>query len=147
MGAGGVMVILTNPIWMIKTRLQIQVAAPPDPNNEFRNYTGPVNAAKTIVKQEGFRALYRGFVPAMMLTSHGGVQFMTYEKLKSFFGYKTMYVGLGSEALELGRENERRGGNDGNEERCDECCCRGASLLANDAQRAAIVLTTNSLHH
>jgi len=59
--------------------------------DKFRNYTSPLNAVRTIFKQEGALAFYRGFVPAMMLTSHGGVQFATYEKLKHVFGYKEKF--------------------------------------------------------
>lgn len=35
--------------------------------------------------------MYRGFLPAMMLTSHGGVQFASYERLKKTFGYKRKF--------------------------------------------------------
>ena len=47
------------------------------------------DAARTIVREEGLLALYKGAAPAMMLTSHGGVQFVTYEYLKSNFGTYT----------------------------------------------------------
>jgi solute carrier family 25 folate transporter 32 len=36
-------------------------------------YTGMFDAARTIVREEGVAALYKGAVPALLLTSHGGV--------------------------------------------------------------------------
>jgi len=41
------------------------------------------------VREEGPLALYKGATPAMMLISHGGVQFGTYEYLKTHFGTYT----------------------------------------------------------
>ena len=113
--AGACMVALTNPVWLIKTRLQLQnsklheqltssssslsssssssvqqlqqqqsktkkqqqVVKPP--------YRGVLHAAYTIVKEEGILALYKGSIPALMLVSHGGIQFVSYEFLKGHF--------------------------------------------------------------
>jgi solute carrier family 25 folate transporter 32 len=90
--AGAVMVCLTNPVWLIKTRLQLQprikkfpVAKEPG-FSPGKQYTGMVDAAKTIVREEGLLALYKGAVPALILTTHGGVQFVSYEFLKRHFG-------------------------------------------------------------
>jgi solute carrier family 25 folate transporter 32 len=49
-------------------------------------YKNMVDAAKTIVQEEGALALYKGALPALMLVSHGGVQFVVYEYLKLHFG-------------------------------------------------------------
>lgn len=88
-GAGAVMVILTNPIWLIKTRMQLQIRGVAL-NNIGKDvkapYNGMLDAARTIVREEGPLALYKGAVPAMMLVSHGGVQFVAYEFLKDKFG-------------------------------------------------------------
>jgi len=48
-------------------------------------YKGLIDAALTISREEGFMALYKGAIPALMLTSHGGVQFVAYEYLKKHF--------------------------------------------------------------
>ena len=45
-----------------------------------------MDAVRTIIKEEGFTGLYKGSIPALMLVSHGGVQFVVYEFLKGHFG-------------------------------------------------------------
>mmetsp|Transcript_35450 Transcript_35450/g.72493 ORF Transcript_35450/g.72493 Transcript_35450/m.72493 type:complete len:466 (+) Transcript_35450:103-1500(+) len=108
--AGACMVVCTNPIWLIKTRLQLQnsklhqqlstpsaastvvssttttSAAQQLPKQQVKPpYRGLIHAAYTIVKEEGILALYKGSIPAMMLVSHGGIQFVAYEFLKGHF--------------------------------------------------------------
>ena len=91
--AGACMVALTNPLWLIKTRLQLQNARLQqqisNPNGTAASikppYRGLSHAAYVIVKEEGFLALYKGSIPALMLVSHGGIQFVSYEFLKSKF--------------------------------------------------------------
>ncbi len=42
-----------------------------------------LDALVSIIRHEGgIRGLYRGIIPAFLLTSHGAVQFVTYEELK-----------------------------------------------------------------
>lgn len=95
--AGAVMVIITNPVWLIKTRMQLQMKKIQSQGEGGGNsllagekvkrpYSGMIDAARTIVREEGPLALYKGAIPAMMLVSHGGVQFVAYEFLKSHFG-------------------------------------------------------------
>jgi len=102
--AGTIMVALTNPIWLVKTRLQLQLrqiaehstttsasastlASSADPSAVKalgrRPYTGFIDAISTIVREEGILALYKGSIPALMLVSHGAAQFVVYEKMKS----------------------------------------------------------------
>jgi len=49
------------------------------------HYTGMTDALKKVWKLEGVRGLYRGFVPGMFGVSHGAIQFMTYEEMKTVY--------------------------------------------------------------
>lgn len=76
--AGGLVCVLTNPVWLVKTRLQLQT-----PEHQTRLYSGFHDALKTVVKDEGWKALYKGIVPGLFLqVSHGAIQFTAYEELR-----------------------------------------------------------------
>lgn len=99
--AGGIMVLITNPIWLIKTRMQLQLKKSSELHN-IRPYRSILDAASRIVRGEGPLALYKGTGPALLLTSHGGVQFVVYEYLKKHFHFrraKRASNGLDSTAL------------------------------------------------
>lgn len=74
--AGGLTVLLTNPIWVIKTRMELQ-------QSNAEHYRGTIDAFRQIRHQEGIAGLYRGILPALILTSNGAIQFMIYEDLKA----------------------------------------------------------------
>ncbi|XP_073014423.1 folate transporter 1, chloroplastic isoform X1 [Typha latifolia] len=76
--AGALVCLFTNPIWVVKTRLQLQT-----PNYHHRPYSGFYNALRTILKEEGWRALYKGLGPGLFLViTHGAIQFTVYEELR-----------------------------------------------------------------
>lgn len=84
--AGASMVALTNPVWLIKTRMQLQMKrTAKELHMRKQPYNGMLHAARTIIREEGFWALYKGSGPALLLVSHGGVQFVVYEFLKRLF--------------------------------------------------------------
>lgn len=74
--AGVLTVGVTNPMWLVKTRMQLQ-------SGEQVTYSA-AKVAKGIFQQDGIAGFYRGVMPALILTSHGAVQFAIYEKLKLF---------------------------------------------------------------
>ncbi|KAK6150621.1 hypothetical protein DH2020_015553 [Rehmannia glutinosa] len=74
--AGGLVCFCTNPIWLVKTRLQLQTP------QQARPYSGFHDALRTILKEEGWRALYKGLVPGLVLVTHGAIQFTAYEELR-----------------------------------------------------------------
>jgi solute carrier family 25 folate transporter 32 len=101
--AGACMVALTNPIWLIKTRLQLQnsrlqnqLSQPQTTTKSTQRvrppYRGLFHAAYIIGQEEGMLAFYKGSTPALMLVSHGGIQFMAYEFMKGHF---TIYASNG----------------------------------------------------
>ncbi|KAE8348744.1 mitochondrial carrier [Aspergillus coremiiformis] len=76
-GAAGMLTsILTNPIWVIKTRMLSTSSRIP---GAYASFT---TGASQIYYSEGIPGFYRGVLPALFGVSHGALQFMAYEKLK-----------------------------------------------------------------
>ncbi|GAB4819511.1 hypothetical protein N2152v2_006557 [Parachlorella kessleri] len=135
--AGALVCLLTNPIWVVKTRLQLQrggtlagqqaaagaklagsaltaaagVAAAPG-----GNYRGFVDALTQIARQEGVRGLYKGLLPSLLLVSHGAIQLAVYEELKSlaqsFQGFSGSSIASLSNGSSSGLTSSSSGGND-----------------------------------
>ena len=55
---------MTNPIWMIKTRLQLQTV---QSGSNVVPYRGAIDALRRIVREEGFATLWKGLGPALGL--------------------------------------------------------------------------------
>jgi len=88
--SGVVMVFVTNPVWLIKLRLQLQMKRTASEHLHAKNitqYDGFVDAFRKIIKADGVLGLYKGTGPALLLTSHGGVQLVVYEFLRKYFHY------------------------------------------------------------
>ncbi|XP_067837576.1 solute carrier family 25 member 32-like [Heptranchias perlo] len=97
--AGAMTLCITNPIWVTKTRLVLQYDAGVDPSK--RQYKGMFHALSKIYLNEGIRGLYKGFVPGLLGTSHGALQFMAYEELKKEYSkYKKMATDAKLNSLE-----------------------------------------------
>jgi solute carrier family 25 folate transporter 32 len=79
--AGAAVAVLTNPIWVAKTRLQLQ-RRPTGAQADGARYSGLLHALRRIAADEGLRCLYRGLGPSLALVSHGALQFTAYEALK-----------------------------------------------------------------
>lgn len=96
--AGATVCMITNPIWLIKTRLQLQRGTPSSSplgqalgaagaaasaGRSSMQYTGFADALSKIFRAEGIRGLYKGLGPSLLLQStHGAIQFSVYEELK-----------------------------------------------------------------
>lgn len=79
--AGLMTSVATNPIWVIKVRLQLQRAGKVlSPG--YKPYKGFVDGLRSILREEGMRGFYRGIGPSVWLVSHGALQFTMYERLK-----------------------------------------------------------------
>ncbi|OAD77827.1 hypothetical protein PHYBLDRAFT_16653 [Phycomyces blakesleeanus NRRL 1555(-)] len=73
--AGLVTATATNPIWVIKTRLQLQ-------GNGTRKYTSSFNCAANILRGEGIRGFYKGMSASYLGVAEGTIQWVIYEHLK-----------------------------------------------------------------
>jgi solute carrier family 25 folate transporter 32 len=101
--AGIITLLFTNPLWVMKTRLQVNLPFHRG-NTHAEPYKGlaggyallyavevvwqecvisslivnlPPDAVATTWRTEGLRGFYRGFLPALVLTSHGAIQVRT----------------------------------------------------------------------
>lgn len=82
--AGVLTLIMTNPVWVVKTRLCLQYGIEQNISNG-KQYYGMFDALSKIYRVEGIRGLYKGFLPGMFGVSHGALQFMTYEEMKNCY--------------------------------------------------------------
>lgn len=70
---------LTNPIWMVRTRMQILA----DQSAGQRMYTGYRDAIGTIFREEGISGFYKGIFASYWGCTEGAMQFILYEQLKT----------------------------------------------------------------
>ncbi|GAA5805492.1 hypothetical protein HPULCUR_011008 [Helicostylum pulchrum] len=73
--AGVITSTATNPIWVIKTRLQLQ-------GNGTSRYSGSMDCLLRILKEEGVRGLYKGMSASYLGVIEGTIQWGVYENLK-----------------------------------------------------------------
>lgn len=93
--AGALTTAITNPIWVVKTRLCLQYGAAPATIGgdisrasllpESKRYSGTWDALKKVYKYEGVSGLYRGFIPGLLGVSHGAIQLAAYEEMKKIY--------------------------------------------------------------
>jgi len=79
--AGITTMAITNPIWVVKTRMCLQY---PDSKTNI-HYKTMFDCIRKIYKLEGIKAFYKGLIPGIFGTIHGTIQFVSYEQMKDFY--------------------------------------------------------------
>lgn len=95
--AGGCSTLVTNPIWVVKTRLMSQVSS--RASEEHRppwHYRNTLDAFRKMYAKEGIASFYSGLAPALLGLTHVAIQFPLYEYLKLKFT-----------GLEMGQADEK----------------------------------------
>lgn len=83
--AGSATVLITNPIWVVNTRMTARKSE----SNEQLPGSKPAKAPSTIgtllsmIKEEGFTRLFAGVVPALVLVINPILQYTFFEQLKN----------------------------------------------------------------
>ncbi|XP_031567778.1 mitochondrial folate transporter/carrier-like [Actinia tenebrosa] len=77
---GLVTLTLTNPIWVVKTRMCLQYSG--EYSVQQQRYKSMLDTLVKVWRYEGLRGLYKGYLPGIFGVTHGALQFMAYEELK-----------------------------------------------------------------
>ncbi|KAF7972839.1 hypothetical protein HWV62_427 [Athelia sp. TMB] len=77
-GAGIVTGTATNPIWVVKTRLQLEGGG-----GKGARGVGSWAMIKAILRQEGVRGFYKGLSASYLGVTEGTIQWVLYERLKA----------------------------------------------------------------
>ena len=73
----------TNPIWLVKTRLQLDKSnAEKNGIQAFRQYKNSLDCVKQTVQAEGIRGLYKGLSASYLGVSESTLQWVLYEQMK-----------------------------------------------------------------
>lgn len=93
-GAGAATVLTTNPLWVAKTRLQVQNAAGladrlPSAGWHAQPYRGTFDCLRRIAAEEGFTGLYSGLGPSLFGIAHVMIQFPAYEAGKAMLAERS----------------------------------------------------------
>ncbi|KUJ07398.1 mitochondrial carrier protein-like protein RIM2 [Mollisia scopiformis] len=80
--AGIVTSTATNPIWLIKTRLQLDKNVVEAGGATKRQYKNSWDCIKQVVRIEGFRGLYKGMSASYLGVTESTLQWVLYEEMK-----------------------------------------------------------------
>jgi solute carrier family 25 protein 33/36 len=73
----------SSPLWVVKTRLQVQENPHAAQTMGHPRYSGSLDAVRVIYRQEGIRGFFQGISASYLGISEGVIQFVLYEKLKA----------------------------------------------------------------
>ncbi|KAL8921083.1 MAG: hypothetical protein Q9172_004205 [Xanthocarpia lactea] len=77
----------TNPIWLIKTRLQLDKSrAEKAGTSSVRRYKNSLDCLRHTLRTEGFRGLYRGLTASYLGVTESTLQWLLYEQGKLYLG-------------------------------------------------------------
>lgn len=97
--AGVVTSTATNPIWMVKTRLQLDKnVAEKSGGAQLRQYRNSYDCVRQIMRNEGIRSLYRGMSASYLGVVESTMQWMLYEQMKASLARRN------NEIINSGRE-------------------------------------------
>jgi solute carrier family 25, member 33/36 len=80
--AGVVTGTATNPIWLVKTRMQLDKNRASDDPTRGRMYKNSWDCIKQTVRHEGVRGLWKGLTASYLGVSESTLQWVLYERLK-----------------------------------------------------------------
>ncbi|KAM9928287.1 hypothetical protein OXX80_010065 [Metschnikowia pulcherrima] len=83
--AGFVTATATNPIWLIKTRLQLD-------KTRGKNYKNSWDCLKYVIKTEGVKSLYKGLSASYLGGVESTLQWVLYEQMKAFLNRKSLEI-------------------------------------------------------
>ena len=72
----------TNPIWLVKTRLQLDKSSASNDPFRGRQYRNSWDCIKQTVRHEGIRGLYRGLSASYLGVTESTLQWVLYERMK-----------------------------------------------------------------
>lgn len=80
--AGLVVSTATNPIWLIKTRLQLDKSRAEAGVMAAKRYKNSLDCTLQVTRQEGIRGLYRGLSASYLGVTESTLQWVLYEQMK-----------------------------------------------------------------
>jgi solute carrier family 25, member 33/36 len=87
--AGVVVSTATNPIWLVKTRLQLDKSnSESGQSRSTRQYKNSLDCAVKVFRNEGLRGLYKGLSASYLGMSEGALQWILYEQMKIYLAKK-----------------------------------------------------------
>lgn len=96
--AGIVTSTATNPIWLIKTRLQLDKNIVERGGQATRRYKNSWDCIKQVVRQEGIRGLYKGMSASYLGVTESTLQWVLYDQMKKHLKNRELRI------LSSGRE-------------------------------------------
>ncbi|KAK6528708.1 hypothetical protein TWF694_003949 [Orbilia ellipsospora] len=89
--AGSATVLITNPIWVVNTRMTARKSERTEASSDLPTLENPrpkkalstLGVLRQLIKNEGFKALFAGVIPALVLVINPILQYTIFEQLKN----------------------------------------------------------------
>ncbi|KAJ2451823.1 hypothetical protein EV183_003351 [Coemansia sp. RSA 2336] len=81
--AGAMTCIITNPIWVVNTRLTVKQKKKQQEEGEAEKAPSTISAFMEIIKEDGVLSLWQGLIPALILVINPIIQYTAFEQLKN----------------------------------------------------------------